>query len=134
MSKPHPELQSILPQLKLNKRRILVPGCGYGHDAAYLAKQGHIVTAIDISEKAVTEAKRLYGHISNLDIHLADVFQLDETHREEYDVIFEHTCYCAISPTSRDKLIKVYKKYLSEKGHLLGIFFCGTQKIGTLFW
>ena len=34
----HPELKTTLPQLKINKSRILVLGAGFCHDAAYLAQ------------------------------------------------------------------------------------------------
>lgn len=133
LNEPHPEIKSILQQLKINKLRILVPGCGYGHDAAHFAKQGHVVTAIDISPQALSEAKKLYGHIPNLNFVQADIFDLPEEHHKAYDLIFEHTCYCAISPDQRNKLILSWTKYLAETGHILGIFFVVPKRTGPYF-
>ena len=74
----HPELKTTLPQLKLPKSRVLVPGCGFGHDAAFLAEQGHIVTGIDFSEEAISKAKEQYGHIKNLTFEVNDAEFLDK--------------------------------------------------------
>ena len=82
LDEPHPELKSFLQQLKLNKSRILVPGCGYGHDAAFLAEKGHIVTAIDLSDEALDEARKKYGHIKTLNFVKADVLNLDESYNQ----------------------------------------------------
>lgn len=133
LDKPHPELKSSLQQLKIHKCRILILGCGYGHDAKLLADQGHIVTAIDISENAITEAKKLYGDTDNLTFMLADALNLDESHKHQYDVIFEHTFYCAISPMTRDKLIKRWRYHLTETGFVLGIFFVVPKRTGPYF-
>ncbi len=133
LDKPHPELKSILQQLKLHKCRILVPGCGYGHDAALLAQQGHIVTAIDISDEAIAKAKELYGHIDTLKFEKADVLAMDESFHSAFDIVFEHTFYCAISPDSRDQLIKLWKRVLTDTGHLLGIFFVVPKRNGPYF-
>src|SRR5690242_15221720 len=39
-------------------RTALVPGCGLGYDAEFLARRGFAVTAFDISPTAVAAAKR----------------------------------------------------------------------------
>lgn len=133
LEKPHPEIKSILQQIKINKLRILVPGCGYGHDAAFLAEQGHVVTAVDISPEALAGARKRYGHIANLEFIEADVFNLSQEHKKAYDLIFEHTCYCAISPFDRDRLVQAWKSYLDDQGHLLGIFFVVPKRTGPYF-
>lgn len=133
LDKPHPELSSFMMQLKLNKCRILVPGCGYGHDAALLAEQGHIVTAIDISDEALQKAEELYGHIPTLTFKKEDVLNLNEDYNNCFDIVFEHTFYCAISPENRNDLIKIWKRVLSETGHLLGIFFVVPKRTGPYF-
>ena len=130
---PHPELPSILSQIKLTKRRVLVPGCGFGHDAALFAEQGHIVTAMDISPEAIAKAKELYGHLPQLEFICADIFNLDEGYREQFDIVFEHTLYCAISPSQRLDLIKRWHSWLAEGGQLLGIFFVMTKRGGPPF-
>lgn len=130
---PHPELKSVLSQIKINKMRVLVPGCGYGHDAALLSEAGHVVTAVDMSPEAIAGAKKRYGHLKNLEFIEQDIFQLDETHHRAYDMIFEHTCYCAVHPNLRNELFKTYRRYLDETGHLLAVFFVIPKRKGPYF-
>ncbi|HAG90717.1 MAG TPA: class I SAM-dependent methyltransferase, partial [Bdellovibrionales bacterium] len=125
---PASPLESIMAQLKLAKQRVLVLGCGRGHDAALFAKQGHIVTAVDFSGEAIAGAKELYGNL-NIEWVEANVFELPST-LGKFDLIFEHTCYCAVSPTRRSELVRVWNKHLDENGHLLGIFFTMSKRVG----
>ncbi|MBT4762612.1 MAG: methyltransferase domain-containing protein [Bdellovibrionaceae bacterium] len=118
-----PALTGVLPQLKLTKLRVIVLGSGSGCDAAYLAERGHIVTAVDFSDEALRQAKEKYGHINNLEFVKADIFELPDSYKESFDLVFEHTCYCAVSPQRRNDLVKVWKGLLSEGGHFLGVFF-----------
>lgn len=120
---PTPILKHIIPQLKIPKSRILVVGCGRGHDAYDLAQRGNVVTAVDFSEEAINEAKRLYPESENLKYLQADIFNLPEKYFGYFDIVFEHTLFCAIDPAKRKDLIKVYKSMLADHGHLLGIFF-----------
>ncbi len=133
LDRPHPELKSFLQQLKINKCRILVPGCGLGHDAAFLAEQGHVVTAMDFSETAIKEAQKRYGHLEHINFVVADIFNPPEIYLKSFDLIFEHTLYCAISPDQRDQLVHTYEKYLDETGHLLAIFFVVPKREGPYF-
>lgn len=133
LDQPHPELKSILQQIKINKMRVLVPGCGFGHDAALLAELGHVVTAVDFSPQALDEARKRYGHIKNLEFIQGDVFDLSEDHHHAYDLILEHTCYCAITPDKRNQLIQAWSRYLAETGHLLGLFFVVPKRTGPYF-
>lgn len=123
LNQVHPSLVESLKQLKLLRSRILVLGCGRAHDAAFLAQQGHIVTAIDISPEAINRAEQLYGKIENLNFVEADVFKFIEEHQGQFDIVFDHTFYCAIPPEYRKKLVSSWKKAISDDGHILGIFF-----------
>ena len=118
-----PILKHIIPQLKIPKSRILVVGCGKGHDAYELSQRGNVVTAVDFSEEAITQAKKLYPENENLKFLQADVFNLPEKYFGYFDIVFEHTLFCAIDPGKRNELVRVYKSMLADHGHLLGIFF-----------
>jgi SAM-dependent methyltransferase len=120
---PTPILKHIIPQLKIPKSRILVVGCGRGHDAYELSQRGNVVTAVDFSDVAIAEARKLYPENENLKFLQADVFNLPEKYFGYFDIVFEHTLFCAVDPTKRNDLIKVYKSMLADHGHLLGIFF-----------
>jgi hypothetical protein len=127
---PAPVLDSIVPKLKLSPLRVLVPGAGRGHDAAWFARAGHIVTAVDFSAEAITRAKELYGHLPNITFIQSDILQLSTSMNESFDLIFEHTCYCAVSPTKRNQLIRTYRRLLAEQGHILGVFFTMEKRSG----
>jgi SAM-dependent methyltransferase len=126
-------LPAVLPQLKLSKCRVLVLGCGPGHDAAYLARQGHTVTAVDFSVEAIQRAKATYGDVSGLNFVQSDAFAPPEEWAGRFDLIFEHTFYCAISPEKRDDLVRVWKRMLHGQGHLLGVFFAMSKRSGPPF-
>ncbi len=125
---PHPAIEPILPQIKLQKSRFLNLGCGRGHDAHFLARAGHLVTGIDISEKAIADAKALYPKPPTLKFEVDDIFNLSESRKT--DVIFEHTLFCAIDPGKRKDLIRVWKNCLEDTGYLLGIFFVHPKRFG----
>lgn len=130
---PTPILKHIIPQLKIPKSRILVVGCGRGHDAFELSQRGNVVTAVDFSEEAIKEAKRLYPENENLKFIQADVFNMPEKYFGYFDIVFEHTLFCAIDPAKRNDLIRVYKSMLADHGHLLGIFFVMDKMDGPPF-
>lgn len=119
---PHPSLLPTIQQLKLPRSRILVLGCGRGHDAAQFALQGHIVTAVDFSKEAIEKAKILYESVPQLRFEVADALRLPQSYDGSFDLIFEHTLYCALPPGSRNDLVKSWKRVLHDQGHLLGIF------------
>jgi len=106
-------------------RHALVPGCGIGHDARLLADQGCSVHAIDISDTALERAILL--HLSDqpsLNFEKADF--LDKTNNLpdfHFDLLLEHTCFCAIDPSDRLRYTRAASRALKPGGLLLGIFF-----------
>lgn len=133
LGEPAIALRETLPQLKLNKMRIAVLGAGKAHDAAFLAQQGHLVTAIDISPEAIQFAKAQYGAVPNLTFLEADIFNLPVSLNGSFDLIFEHTCYCAIPPSRRNELVQVWRQLLADDGHVLGVFFAMDKRFGPPF-
>lgn len=123
----HPCIKWVLPRLKLHKSKILVPGCGRGHDVAALAQLGHHVEGLDFSEKAIESAKMLYPKNN---FFQADVFEFSKNHMEQYDVVFEHTLFCALDPAQRAKLIKAWAKILRPGGTLMGVFMAVHKRKG----
>lgn len=126
-------LREVAPQLKLPKSRICILGCGVGHDAAFFASQGHIVTAVDISSQAIERARKQYKESDNLKFVEADVFEWAENYKQAFDVVFEYRFFCAIDPDMRTKLVDVWRKLLAPGGHLLGIFFAFERMGGPPF-
>ncbi len=130
LSGAHPSLPRLASAIKIQRSRILVLGCGRGHDAAWFARAGHIVTAVDYSEEAVREARALYADVPDLTFVQADAFALPAKFDGVFDVVFDHTMYCAIDPERRNDLVKTWRRALTENGHLLGIFFCNEKLKG----
>lgn len=122
LQEPAAALRDISSQLKLNKARIIVLGCGSGHDAAFFAQQGHHVTAVDFSDEALLRAAKNYGQVKNLQFKKADIFNLPESFRGQFDIVFDHTFLSAIHPSRRREVARIYKQLLAPEGHLLGIF------------
>lgn len=133
LGEPAPAFAEMTPKLKLPKSRILVLGSGEGHDAAFFAREGHIVTAIDFSPVAISKAKKLYGHIPHLNFLEMDIFKIDHNFNESFDLIIEHTCYCAIEPNQRNQLTALWKRLLAPKGLLMGVFFVMPKRSGPPF-
>jgi SAM-dependent methyltransferase len=134
LNQPSPILVNMFPRMKVPPSRVLVLGCGRGHDAVYFAKQGHFVTAVDISPKALEEAQKLYGSTyPNIRWVQADIFNLPRDWDQSFDLIWEHTCFCAINPTRRNELVGIWRRLLSEHGQLLAIFFVMEKRGGPAF-
>ncbi|MGE3974100.1 MAG: methyltransferase domain-containing protein [Bdellovibrionales bacterium] len=129
----NPNLNGILAQLKLNKSKILVLGAGQGHDANFLAEQGHIVTAVDYSPAAQKSFTQRYPQSLVANYTVRDVFQLPPEWLNSFDLVFDHTLFCAIPPRQRKSLIQVWKKVLKPRGHLLSIFFLLTRTSGPAY-
>ena len=124
---PAPALAHLLEYKKVifqNVNRALAPGCGHGHDAYLLASHGIMTTGLDISELALEQAKKLYQH-DLLDWSQADIFE--DLPGAAYDMVWEHTCFCAIPLSTRDAYVESMAKTLKPGGFLLGVFFIETD-------
>jgi len=133
LKQPAPAFVDMLPRLRLSRSRVLVLGCGDGHDAAFFAQNGHVVTAVDFSASALERAKKNYGHFENIRWIQSDVFKLPSEFDNSFDIIVEHTCYCAVSPTLRNKLVQTWRRCLVDGGHLMGVFFVMEKRRGPPF-
>lgn len=99
--------------------RVLVPGCGRGHDACLLAGSGFFTTGLDLSPTAIEQAGDLYTH-PGLQWRIGDLFR--DLPEERFDAVWEHTCYCAIPPPRRPDYVQAMHRTLKPGGKLLGIF------------
>lgn len=98
---------------------VLVPGCGFGHDARWLADRGMDTVGLDISSLALQSAReRTEGE--NPRFECGDFFNAREG---AYSTIFEHTCFCAIDPSERKNYVTAAAQWLPVGGHLVAVFF-----------
>lgn len=130
LNEPAAAFKDMLPRLKLPKSRILVLGCGEGHDAALFAQAGHVVTAVDFSKEAILRGKQKYGSLTNLSFFESDIFLLPQDWNFSFDIVVEHTCFCAIPPDKRNELVRLYRRMLHEEGQLLAVFFAMEKRSG----
>ena len=140
----HPVLLGMLTHGALTGR-ILVPGCGTGHDVRALAARGLDVTGLDLAPLAL-EMARAHAAAGGEKYLLGDLFDLPAALESSFDGIFEHTCFCAIDPVRRGDYVDAVASLLKPGGRLLSVFFldpgndgegppfgCATEEIDDLF-
>jgi len=112
---------ALLDWLKtLKPCRILVPGCGRGHEVIELARRGFDVTAVDIATPAIDHMQSMLEkeNLSATLIH-ADMFDLELA---PFDAVYEQTCLCAIQPAQREEYEQWLYNHLKPGGQLLALF------------
>jgi SAM-dependent methyltransferase len=105
---------------------VLVPGCGTGHDVAELADLGFETTGLDISNLAISQAETNYPQHRGA-FMTGDLFDPELLKAEAFDVVWEHTCYCAIPPSRRGDYVESVFRLLRPGGLLVALFFTDTQ-------
>jgi thiopurine S-methyltransferase len=139
LGRPAPPLALFLrshPLVPQPPGRVLVPGCGRGHEAALLEDLGYAAIGLDFSGEALGEARKLHGEARDtLKWLQADLF--DRQALEAADLtpgslsgIVEHTFFCAIDPGLREDYIATACRLLAPGGWLLGLFWCHRQPGG----
>jgi len=121
---PHPELSAriaagLVPSGD-GQRRALVPGCGRGHDALALAEAGWLVTAIDVVDPTGGELGAALARKGG-EYRVEDA--LAHVPRRAYDLMFEHTFFCAIDPSLRARWGELAARALGPHGRLCALLF-----------
>ena len=123
LGRPHPETVARLaedPALGTGRLgRVLVPGCGLGHDARALGEAGWEVTALDF---AASLRARLEGQLGPRGSFVcADAFTYVPDNR--FDLVFDHTFFCAIPPERRAELGETMSEWVAPNGWLISLVF-----------
>ncbi|MBI5154833.1 methyltransferase domain-containing protein [Candidatus Poribacteria bacterium] len=106
--------------------RILVPGCGFGHEVAMLARLGFRAEGLDMAPRAREGAsRRLAAAGLEAPLHDADFFELANAPERAatYDGLVEHTCFCAILPERRADYARAAAALVRPGGYLVGLFY-----------
>jgi len=124
LGRPAPPLVDFVEAMPPPRGRVAVPGCGRGHDARFLARQGYEVTGFDFSRAAVDAARTLASD-DKVDVAFErrDVFGLAADYTHAFDGAWEYTCYCAIDPRRRDEYVQALAAIVRPGGWLLACFF-----------
>jgi thiopurine S-methyltransferase len=139
LGKPAPPLETFLRTERRAPQppgRVLVPGCGRGHEAALLADLGYAAIGLDFSSEAIKRAQALHGSDrAQLRWLQADLF--NETALTAAGIsagslqgVLEHTCFCAIDPAQREAYLDTVARLLAPGGWLLGLFWCHRRPDG----
>jgi SAM-dependent methyltransferase len=92
--------------------RVAFPGCGRGHDLRMFLERGYDATGFDFAIEP-----------AGLPIERLDVFDLGARYPEEFDMIVEYTCYCAIDPARRGEYATSLRAALKPGGLLVALLF-----------
>lgn len=112
-----PALKDYFDQLSNKQLKILIPGCGFAHEAKYLAEEGFSnVTCIDLVDEVFEESGLNKTSVTCLAIDFFD-------HNEQYDLIIEQTFFCALDPSLRKNYAAQVSTNLKENGKLVGLLF-----------
>jgi SAM-dependent methyltransferase len=118
-----PEALTLFLARPAAERKVLIPGCGSGYEVQAFAAAGHDVTAIDFSPAALERAKRVLGVLAER-VVLGDFFTYDFGARR-FDLIYERTFLCSMSPSRRPCYVDRAADLLSPGGSLIGLFLYG---------
>lgn len=116
-----PALRRWLEADALKWGRILLPGCGRGHEALELARHGFRVTALDIAPTALT---LLETELAAAGLTAERVCADALTWQPEipFDAIYEQTCLCALQPEQWPAYEQQLYRWLKPGGHLYALF------------
>ena len=113
-------LKTYIDQLSDKNLRILVPGCGKGHEAAYLWEQGFKNTfVVDLAQAPLDLLREAIPKIQKNHLVHGNFFEL----KGEFDLILEQTFFCALSPSLRKKYAEKMHELLVDGGKLVGLLF-----------
>lgn len=121
--RPDPALLELLERLAEESLEVLVPGPGAAHDAVVWAAAGHAVTTLDHTPTALrtcTERSRDAG--VRVRIVMADVLHLPPALEDQFDAVWEQTCFVELEPGSRQEYACAMARALRPGGVLYGLF------------
>ncbi len=112
-------------QTRSRPGRVLIPGCGSGYEVKAFAELGWDVMALDFSAAAVQRSRGLLGPLAECVVQ-GDFFAHEFEHGG-FDLIYERTFLCALSPTRWTAYAVRVASLLKVGGALAGVFFYGHE-------
>jgi thiopurine S-methyltransferase len=115
-----PPIKEYIDQLTNKELKILIPGCGLGHEGEYLFRNGFLnVHLLDLTKEPLVDFKKRNPEFTKKQLITGDFFE----HEGKYDLIIEQTLFCAINPSLRIKYAEKTAELLRKKGKLVGLLF-----------
>ncbi len=118
---PNPQLGAWLAAGALKPCRILVPGCGSGHEVAALAKTGFEVTGLDYAAEALELAKQRLAD-TGVQATLVQADALAWKPQRAFDAVYEQTCLCALYPDQWREYADQLHRWIAPGGKLYALF------------
>lgn len=106
---------------RLRPGRILVPGCGRGHEVIELARAGFAVTALDFAPSAVTLLTRRLRE-QGLQAQVLQADMLSWQAPAPFDAVYEQTSLCALAPAQWGAYVSQLHRWLRPGGELYALF------------
>lgn len=129
---PSPALDAWIRSAALQPCRILVPGCGRGHELSTLARLGFRATGLDFAPAAVQAARdRLHQEGLEAEVVETDIFAFEPA--ERFDAIYEQTCLCALAPERWPAYESRLASWLAPGGRLAAAFMQTDSSTGPPF-
>lgn len=101
--------------------KILIPGCGNAHEAAYLFQEGFKkIYLCDWAQAPLDAFSKDNPDFPKEQLICANFFDLKE---KDFDYVIEQTFFCAIDPSLRPKYAEKMASILKEGGQLVGLLF-----------
>ncbi len=116
-------VQGIVDRYVPSTGNVLIPCCGRGHEAIYLAERGYGVTAVDLILEPLHYLRKS-ARERRLDIEVLhqDIFELPPACDNAFDVFLEQTCLCSLDPSLYTSYQALAHRTLKPGGQLLGVF------------
>ena len=111
--------------------RVLVPGCGSGHEVRLFASRGCDVLAIDFSETACATARAQLGGYAPL-VRQADFFSFDGD-EQPFDLVYERAFLCALPRRAWAEWGRRIAELVRPGGRLAGFFYFDDNDTGPPF-
>jgi SAM-dependent methyltransferase len=129
---PSPALRHWIDNGALAPCRVVVPGCGRGHEAVAMADLGFDVTAIDLAPTALASLdEQLRDRGLNARLVEADV--LEWRPQQPFDAVYEQTSLCALEPAQWPCYADQLCAWLRPGGRLFASFMQTGQDGGPPF-
>lgn len=101
---------------------VLVPGCGSGHDVRAIAQSGVPVLGLDLAQTALLKARAIPCN-GPASFEQGDFLAPAWQQGRSFSAIWEHTCFCAISPAQRQAYAQAAAALLPAGAALAGVFY-----------
>lgn len=107
--------------LQDKEAKILIPGCGRGHEAAHLWQQGfRQVYICDWAAAPLADFAQRHPDFPQAQLLHRNFFELQEA---DFDYIVEQTFFCALPPQMRPDYAAQTAQLLKKGGQLVGLLF-----------